>query len=828
MLSSNPTVPSCKKCFGIVQNLNDHIINDHSASVHSSHIAYLNNIILNLLSLITHSSDCETDKDKSEQATSSPSKIREFNNIVTNSVALEVDSSQTVPTSVISKNSKVDSESSFKQKQKQKEEEFLKSYHAQGGLNISGPSELTPKMAFQQDIINEFLTESLDNDQYVDAFKKNRPKTSKQNKLEQVDLSQLIGTPTDDTVSTALLTPDGNLTPAGLSLLLANQQKNINSSGKSDLDVADILVNKMPIPSLNKGLDPNLLHLSQLYLQQWALNQQTQALVDANSSNITSSNPLKIEKQNSQPELKQKSLPQHQPKPQQQVHQLQPQQQPQLSQKQQTQLQKLQNKYMFSESPSVNDPNSISLQQLIAQHKKISGQIESLNSKEKKAPEETEKNSSSQPSQTNYVFDPLSQSFVGENSIIAMSPTQQHSSLEQLNNNQSSLPVSLMPVTQVVYSKPLEKHITNSKETSITNLDDIEQKNDNNISGSSNNNGNNDSNKVSVYLDGETVNEDNIEFVRNEVIPLVNSNPHKTALYALQSLVIQGTVQNGNEEKPDNSNGTDANRKRNFSAITMVPVSQYDTLTTDSDSVTHPKESKILHNCNICGVTFTVLSTLEAHMKTHGNEKIEECMYCHQSFSDNDEYFKHIASHCGEENIIRCPHCPKIFTSKGDYTKHVTSHTQNRPYQCSHCKKSFKDPGSLTKHERIHTGEQPYVCEICSRGFAEKSSLCKHMRTHSGEKPYKCDQCDKSFSISGNLHRHLFIHTGQRPFKCTICSKAFNNASHLKRHIKNIHQKESSKNIPELGNGGLVIPRQNESHLIAVSTHNVITAISEI
>ena len=458
MLSSNPTVPSCKKCFGIVQNLNDHIINDHSASVHSSHIAYLNNIILNLLSLITHSSDCETDKDKSEQATSSPSKIREFNNIVTNSVALEVDSSQTVPTSVISKNSKVDSESSFKQKQKQKEEEFLKSYHAQGGLNISGPSELTPKMAFQQDIINEFLTESLDNDQYVDAFKKNRPKTSKQNKLEQVDLSQLIGTPTDDTVSTALLTPDGNLTPAGLSLLLANQQKNINSSGKSDLDVADILVNKMPIPSLNKGLDPNLLHLSQLYLQQWALNQQTQALVDANSSNITSSNPLKIEKQNSQPELKQKSLPQHQPKPQQQVHQLQPQQQPQLSQKQQTQLQKLQNKYMFSEIPSVNDPNSISLQQLIAQHKKISGQIESLNSKEKKAPEETEKNSSSQPSQTNYVFDPLSQSFVGENSIIAMSPTQQHSSLEQLNNNQSSLPVSLMPVTQVVYSKPLEKH----------------------------------------------------------------------------------------------------------------------------------------------------------------------------------------------------------------------------------------------------------------------------------------------------------------------------------------------------------------------------------
>ena len=828
MLSSNPTVPSCKKCFGIVQNLNDHISNDHSTSVHSSHIAYLNNIILNLLSLITNSSSGKTDKDKLEPATSSPSEIQESNSIVTNSVPLDVDNSQTVPTSVISKNLKGESESSFKQKQKQKEEEFLKSYHAQGGLNISGPSELTPKMAFQPDIINEFLTESLDSDQYVHTLDKNKPKTSKQNKLEHVDISQLIGTSTDDlnTVSTALLTPDGNLTPAGLSLLLANQQKNINSSGKSDLDVADILVNKMPIQSLNKGLDPSLLHLSQLYLQQWALNQQTQALVDANSSNIAPGNPLKKEKQNLKPELKQQSL-QQQPKPQQQMQQLQSQQQPQLPQKQQTQLQKLQNKYFFSEIPSVNDPNIISLQQLIAQHKKISGQIESLNSKEKKAPEDTDKNSSSQASQANYVFGPLSQSFVGENSIIAISPTQQQSSLEQLNNNQSSLPVSLMPVTQGVYSKPPEKHITNSRETAITNLGDSEQKND--ISANNNNNSNNDSNKVSAYLDGETVNEDNIEFVRHEVIPLVNnSNPNKTALYALQNLVIQGPVQSGNEEKPGNSNDTETNRKRKFSAITMVPISQYDTLRTDSDSVSQPKESKVLHSCNVCGVTFTVLSTLEAHMKTHSNEKIEECMYCHQSFSDNDEYFKHIASHCGEENIIRCPHCPKIFTSKGDYTKHVTSHTQNRPYQCSHCKKSFKDPGSLIKHERIHTGEQPYVCEICKRGFAEKSSLCKHMRTHSGEKPYKCDQCDKSFSISGNLHRHLFIHTGQRPFKCTICSKAFNNASHLKRHIKNIHQKESNKNVPELGNGGLVIPRQNESHLIAVSTHNVITAISEI
>lgn len=828
MLSSNPTVPSCKKCFGIVQNLNDHISNDHSTSVHSSHIAYLNNIILNLLSLITNSSSGKTDKDKLEPATSSPSEIQESNSIVTNSVPLDVDNSQTVPTSVISKNLKGESESSFKQKQKQKEEEFLKSYHAQGGLNISGPSELTPKMAFQPDIINEFLTESLDSDQYVHTLDKNKPKTSKQNKLEHVDISQLIGTSTDDlnTVSTALLTRDGNLTPAGLSLLLANQQKNINSSGKSDLDVADILVNKMPIPSLNKGLDPSLLHLSQLYLQQWALNQQTQALVDANSSNIAPGNPLKKEKQNLKPELKQQSL-QQQPKPQQQMQQLQSQQQPQLPQKQQTQLQKLQNKYFFSEIPSVNDPNIISLQQLIAQHKKISGQIESLNSKEKKAPEDTDKNSSSQASQANYVFDPLSQSFVGENSIIAISPTQQQSSLEQLNNNQSSLPVSLMPVTQGVYSKPPEKHVTNSRETAITNLGDSEQKND--ISANNNNNSNNDSNKVSAYLDGETVNEDNIEFVRHEVIPLVNnSNPNKTALYALQNLVIQGPVQSGNEEKPGNSNDTETNRKRKFSAITMVPISQYDTLRTDSDSVSQPKESKVLHSCNVCGVTFTVLSTLEAHMKTHSNQKIEECMYCHQIFSDNDEYFKHIASHCGEENIIRCPHCPKIFTSKGDYTKHVTSHTQNRPYQCSHCKKSFKDPGSLIKHERIHTGEQPYVCEICKRGFAEKSSLCKHMRTHSGEKPYKCDQCDKSFSISGNLHRHLFIHTGQRPFKCTICSKAFNNASHLKRHIKNIHQKESNKNVPELGNGGLVIPRQNESHLIAVSTHNVITAISEI
>ncbi|XP_065662300.1 zinc finger protein 551 [Hydra vulgaris] len=268
----------------------------------------------------------------------------------------------------------------------------------------------------------------------------------------------------------------------------------------------------------------------------------------------------------------------------------------------------------------------------------------------------------------------------------------------------------------------------------------------------------------------------------------INSSIHSNvSLSSLQSLILE-TAKEVDEDESKASEPSSKNCSVNYSVIqAMSPVKG------------DPGEShrpKVLYKCSDCGVTFSVLATLQHHAKTH-NAATEICNFCRLEFNNRNDYHQHLITHRGEDNILVCQYCAKMFTSKGEFSKHIGTHTQRRPYVCSHCQKAFRDPGSLTKHERIHTGELPFVCSVCDRGFAEKSSLRKHSRTHSGEKPYKCNQCPKAFSISGNLQRHMFIHNGERPFKCYLCMKTFNNPSHLRRHIKNLHQKLNDKQLHE-------------------------------
>lgn len=166
-----------------------------------------------------------------------------------------------------------------------------------------------------------------------------------------------------------------------------------------------------------------------------------------------------------------------------------------------------------------------------------------------------------------------------------------------------------------------------------------------------------------------------------------------------------------------------------------------------------------------------------------------KCQVCAQLFRSSLGLQKHLEFHMDDGQHYTCTICFQPFTEAKSLEDHIAQHMRKRPHKCKFCPKAFRDPGSLQKHVRVHTGEKPYKCNRCEQSFAEYSSLRKHLRVHTGEQPYRCQYCDRAFSISGNLQRHVLIHTGERPYKCSFCPKAFNNPSHLRRHVKNLHFK---------------------------------------
>lgn len=764
-----PTMPpttskSCKKCQDIYAILNAHILTEHATMTGNDGI--LNNVLLNMLSLMITNGN--------QIASTEPPHSSNNGNI---------NRCQTVPMSVISRaTDKLTSDAeNMTQATFVSVATPLNSTPSFSNDISSSQAELTTRLNFQPDLLTNLFTNTALSKGDFNSTQEYRAnlEPAKLLQMPSIELPFILPNPTELSSTTGLFTSDGTLTTAGLSLLLANQAKGDQGSGKSDLDVADILINKMPIPSLNKGLDSSLLQLSTLYLQQLALNQQEQernqqlelderqeipitevaTSINANFTTNELANAVKFAKIN-------------------------------------------QGQTSVASKATTNQGES--LKQLIVRHRQISGLIEAMSKKHKNQEKAMYKTDMQATIQTTPGY------------AISQNVTETHlpsiAVVSRTIGESKTIPVSILPtVSTALHDLPSSAYVTSSASKTMTPgrlviaAGSVSETDDLNVRKS-----------IPVVLENATT-ENLLNFLRiqNKV---VNSATSEIQFVKQKSPVRDEDYIPVLSSESASDGELESGRKRKYSSVTMVPMSQYDPNNPNIEPLPSRvvPETKVLYKCDVCSVTFSVLATLQAHMRTHVSDKTQTCNYCQLSFTDQDKYFEHIASHRGEENVHRCQFCPKIFTSKGDYNKHITKHTQKRPYLCAHCQKAFRDPGSLTKHERIHTGEQPYVCSVCGRGFAEKSSLRKHLRIHSGEKPYKCDQCDKSFSISGNLQRHIFIHTGQRPFKCTQCPKAFNNPSHLRRHIKNLHD----RSMLNENTSTLVAPRTIEISAVQIENEH--------
>ncbi|XP_016977550.1 zinc finger protein weckle [Drosophila rhopaloa] len=242
------------------------------------------------------------------------------------------------------------------------------------------------------------------------------------------------------------------------------------------------------------------------------------------------------------------------------------------------------------------------------------------------------------------------------------------------------------------------------------------------------------------------------------------------------------------------------------------------------DEVEIPEEPAI-YKCSICNKPYKKPKAYKRHMEEVHNTVPKdlpqlECNQCGLSFSSVSQLHAHYRSHLPAKvkPDNSCPHCEKVFTTPGTLKRHIDGvHKQIKPYVCDLCGKSFNYITGLKDHKLVHTEECPFECPVCKRRFKNKARLkihsdthseqnyectiCgvklktrrtfnKHKLVHSDERLYKCDVCGSAFKRSKTLKAHLILHTGIRPYKCNFCGRDFTNGSNCRSHKRQSHPKE--------------------------------------
>ena len=259
-------------------------------------------------------------------------------------------------------------------------------------------------------------------------------------------------------------------------------------------------------------------------------------------------------------------------------------------------------------------------------------------------------------------------------------------------------------------------------------------------------------------------------------------------------------------------------------------------------------EDKYL-SCDFPGCQYVTQKgfNMTQHIRSHNDERRNECPVCHQRFRVSSHLRDHVKAVHTKERTFQCPHCPRAFATSWQAKSHIrTNHERTKMYKCKQCsKRSFKTPQALAGHVKSsHAKAKPtekrvkmcefcgdnltrnhscnmdlnkmvecsicqrqmsgkslkshlqyhrkkevsnYLCQFCTKSFTTETSLKRHILIHENAKPHSCQVCEKTLRQKSSLVAHQRIHTGIR-FTCDICSKKFITKSLLTKHTNTAHK----------------------------------------
>lgn len=204
-------------------------------------------------------------------------------------------------------------------------------------------------------------------------------------------------------------------------------------------------------------------------------------------------------------------------------------------------------------------------------------------------------------------------------------------------------------------------------------------------------------------------------------------------------------------------------------------------------------------DCNICGKHFNKPSNYEEHMELHAmqkanKEKTHICDFCGQSFYVQRQLAVHLRRHKKKDLKCDYPGCHWTFAYQNELNAHKRTHNNERKYLCDTCGFTAFEKYHLRRHEKIHKNERKHHCEYCTYKAGNKTHLRRHMRIHIGSKPFKCPYCSFACNTHENIRKHILEtkkHEGSKVYPCKFCSFGTNNSKEFRGHLMANHAKES-------------------------------------